>query len=102
MNANFRFRLLSELIGTALLLCIVIGSGIMGVNLSQGNDAIALLANTLATVFGLYVLIELFGPLVAHISIRWSPQPWCCLNVSRKRSFCLIAYWDSHLVNMYP
>lgn len=63
MNANFRFRLLSELIGTALLLCIVIGSGIMGVNLSQGNDAIALLANTLATVFGLYVLIELFGPI---------------------------------------
>lgn len=63
MNPNFRLRLLSELVGTALLLCIVIGSGIMGVNLSQGNDAIALLANTLATVFGLYVLIELFGPI---------------------------------------
>jgi glycerol uptake facilitator-like aquaporin len=63
MNSNFQLRLLSELMGTALLLCIVIGSGIMGVNLSQGNDAIALLANTLATVFGLYVLIELFGPI---------------------------------------
>ncbi|HEY1059828.1 aquaporin [Limnobacter humi] len=63
MNTNLRLRLLSELVGTALLLCIVIGSGIMGVNLSQGNDAIALLANTMATVFGLYVLIELFGPI---------------------------------------
>lgn len=63
MNSHFRIRLLSELVGTALLLCIVIGSGIMGVNLSQGNDAIALLANTIATVFGLYVLIELFGPI---------------------------------------
>lgn len=63
MNSNFRSRLLSEVVGTALLLCIVIGSGIMGVNLSQGNDAIALLANTMATVFGLYVLIELFGPI---------------------------------------
>lgn len=56
-------RLASECLGTALLLCVVIGSGIMAVNLSQGNDGIALLANTLATVFALYVLIELFGPV---------------------------------------
>lgn len=63
MHPTFSIRLLSEFIGTALLLCIVIGSGVMGVNLAQGNDAIALLANTLATVFGLYVLIELFGPI---------------------------------------
>lgn len=63
MHPNYLVRLLSELLGTALLLCVVIGSGVMGVNLAQGNDAIALLANTLATVFGLYVLIELFGPI---------------------------------------
>ena len=46
-----------------LLLAIVIGSGIMAERLSGGNMAIALLANTLATVGGLYVLIEMFGPI---------------------------------------
>lgn len=55
-------RLLSEFVATALLLTTVIGSGIMAERLSGGNDAIALLANTLATVGGLYVLIEVFGP----------------------------------------
>jgi glycerol uptake facilitator-like aquaporin len=45
------------------LLAIVIGSGVMAERLSQGNMAIALLANTLATVGGLYVLIEVFGPI---------------------------------------
>src|SRR4051812_15514249 len=56
-------RLLAEFIGTALLLAVVIGSGIMGERLAGGNAAIALLANTLATVGGLYVLIEVFGPI---------------------------------------
>ena len=56
-------RLLAEWLGTALLLATVIGSGIMGQRLAGGNVAIALLANTLATVGGLYVLIELFGPV---------------------------------------
>ena len=56
-------RCFAELLGTMLLLAVVIGSGIMGQRLSQGNDAIALLANTLATVGGLYVLIEVFGPV---------------------------------------
>ncbi len=55
-------RYLSELVGTAALLCAVIGSGIMGEQLADGNIAIALLANTLATVFALYVLIETLGP----------------------------------------
>ena len=55
--------MLSEALGTALLLAAVIGSGIMAERLSGGNVAIALLANTLATVAGLYVLIEVFGPL---------------------------------------
>ena len=55
--------LLAEGLGTALLLAVVIGSGIMAERLSGGNAAIALLANTLATVAGLYVLIELFGPV---------------------------------------
>jgi glycerol uptake facilitator-like aquaporin len=56
-------KLVSEVLGTGLLLAVVIGSGIMGERLSGGNTALALLANTLATVAGLYVLIEVFGPL---------------------------------------
>ncbi|MDM4765231.1 MIP/aquaporin family protein [Pelomonas sp. SE-A7] len=56
-------RLAAELLGTALLLAVVIGSGVMAERLSGGNVALALLANTLATVGGLYVLIEVFGPV---------------------------------------
>jgi glycerol uptake facilitator-like aquaporin len=56
-------KLGGEACGTALLLAIVIGSGIMAERLAGGNAAIALLANTLATVGGLYVLIEVFGPV---------------------------------------
>lgn len=56
-------RLAAETLGTALLLAIVIGSGIMGEQLANGNVALALLANSLATVGGLYVLIEIFGPI---------------------------------------
>src|SRR5262245_45245105 len=56
-------KLLAEFIGTALLLAAVVGSGIMGATLSQGNDAIALLANAGATAGALYVLIVLFGPI---------------------------------------
>jgi glycerol uptake facilitator-like aquaporin len=56
-------RLAAEALGTALLLAVVVGSGIMGQRLSGGNDAIALLGNTLATGAGLVVLIEVFGPV---------------------------------------
>lgn len=56
-------RLLGEWLGTALLLAIVIGSGIMAERLAGGNVAVALIANTLATVWGLYILIEVFGPV---------------------------------------
>ena len=55
--------LFAEFVGTAALVCAVIGSGIMAVNLSGGNNGVALLANTLATVFALYVLIEVLGPV---------------------------------------
>ncbi len=53
----------AECLGTAMLLCAVIGSGIMAERLSGGNNGIALLANTLATVFALFVLIEVLGPI---------------------------------------
>ena len=56
-------RLAAELIGTALLLAVVIGSGIMAERLSGGNMGVALLANALATVGGLYILIEAFAPI---------------------------------------
>src|ERR1043165_6943613 len=54
-------KLLAETVGTMGLLAVVIGSGVMAERLAGGNVAIALLANTLATVGGLYVLIEVFG-----------------------------------------
>ena len=56
-------RLAGEAMGTALLLAIVVGSGIMGQRLSGGNDAIALLANSIATGAGLVALILVFGPV---------------------------------------
>lgn len=55
--------LLAEGLGTMLLLAIVIGSGIMAERLSAGHVALALLANTAATVGGLYILIEALGPI---------------------------------------
>jgi len=60
---QLKHQLLAEFAGTAALLCAVIGSGIMAERLSAGNLGVALLANTLATVFALYVLIELLGPV---------------------------------------
>jgi glycerol uptake facilitator-like aquaporin len=56
-------RLVSEGLGTALLLAVVVGSGIMGERLADGNDAVALLGNTLATGAALVVLITVFGPI---------------------------------------
>jgi glycerol uptake facilitator-like aquaporin len=61
--SDTRRKLAAEALGTSMLLAIVIGSGIMAERLSGGNNAVALLANALATVGGLYVLIELFGPV---------------------------------------
>jgi glycerol uptake facilitator-like aquaporin len=56
-------RVAAEFLGTALLLATVIGSGIMGAKLSAGNDALALLGNTLPTGAILVVLISVFGPV---------------------------------------
>jgi glycerol uptake facilitator-like aquaporin len=62
-------KLISEGQGTALLLAAVVGSGIMGERLAQGNAAIALLANTLATAATLAALILTFGPISgAHLN----------------------------------
>ena len=56
-------QLVAEAIGTALLLATVVGSGIMADSLAAGNDAVALLGNTVATGAMLFVLITLFGPI---------------------------------------
>ena len=61
--ADLPRRLAAEALGTALLLAVVIGSGIMGEGLAGGNVAVALLGNTLATGAGLVVLITIFGPV---------------------------------------
>ena len=55
-------KIFSEFLGTALLVAIVIGSGIMATNLSQ-DIGFALLINTVSTVFGLYVLIQILAPI---------------------------------------
>ena len=63
MSAALPQRLVSEALGTALLLTAVVGSGIMGERLAGGNMAIALLANAIATGAALYALITTFGPM---------------------------------------
>jgi glycerol uptake facilitator-like aquaporin len=70
-------RIGAEFLGTALLLATVIGSGIMGAKLSAGNDALALLGNTLPTGAILVVLITVFGPVSgAHFNPGVSGVFW--------------------------
>ncbi|HWN81542.1 MAG TPA: aquaporin, partial [Candidatus Udaeobacter sp.] len=63
IDTPLKQRVVAEAVGTALLLAIVVGSGIMGERLSAGNTGIALLANSLATGAGLGVLILTFAPV---------------------------------------
>jgi glycerol uptake facilitator-like aquaporin len=74
---NLARRLVAEGLGTALLLAAVIGSGIMGERLAQGNTAVALLANTLATGAALVVLITVFSPVSgAHFNPLVTLTEW--------------------------
>ena len=95
MTATLSRRVVAEGLGTAFLLAVVIGSGIMGERLSGGNVAIALLANTLATGAGLVALILTFGPISgAHFNpvvsmsdasqggLSWRDVPWYVLAQS--------------------
>ena len=90
-------QLFAEFAGTAALLCAVIGSGIMAERLSAGNNGVALLANTLATVFALYVLIEIMGPVSgAHFNplvtlVLWSKSP-LVLRGSARTAIYFIAF----------
>ena len=77
MTGQVRASLLAEFLGTLGLLTAVIGSGVMAQQLSQGNNAVALLANTLATVCALYVLIAVFAPISgAHFNPAVSLVMW--------------------------
>ena len=88
-------KFFAEFFGTAFLLIIVVGSGIMGEKLSGGNEAIALLVNSLATGAGLFVLIQTLGslsgahfnPAVSLIEMFWS-------RLDRKS---LLIYWGAQL-----
>jgi len=63
MNVSFSRRLAAEFLGTAFLVATVVGSGVMAERMAGGNAAIALLANTGATVAVLAALIALLGPI---------------------------------------
>ena len=63
MTPSITRRLIAEFLGTAFLLIAVVGSGIMGERLANGNVAIALLANSVATGAALVCLILSFGPI---------------------------------------
>ncbi len=99
-------RLLAEGLGTALLLCVVIGSGIMAERLCGGNVGLALLANALATVGGLFVLIEVFGPVSgAHFNpavsavMAWRgdlPRPQWLPYVLVQLQGAMLGAWLAH------
>ncbi len=109
-------KLLAEFAGTAALLCAVIGSGIMAERLSGGNNGVALLANTLATVFALYVLIETLGPTSgAHFNpvvtlVMWLKGTLAHVNSSYAAIFYIVfqllgavtGAWASHLMFDLP
>lgn len=87
---------ISEFLGTAFLLMIVVGSGIMGEELAQGNEAIVLLVNSLTTGAGLFVLIHNLGsisgahfnPIVSLVEALWK----------RMDLKTLFAYWVAQLL----
>lgn len=69
MSASFGRRIAAEFGGALVLTGVVIGSGVMASRLSAGNDAVALLGNTLATAAILFALITALGPLSgAHLN----------------------------------
>jgi len=105
-------RLIAEALGTALLLAIVIGSGVMGERLAGGNVAIALLGNTLATGAGLVVLITVFGPIsgahfnpvVTLVSALRRETTWSALPgyVGAQVIGAVLGVWAAHLMFGLP
>jgi glycerol uptake facilitator-like aquaporin len=89
-------KLVSEFIGTALLLAVITGSGIMGETLSRNNNAIALLGNSIATGAGLFVLISVLMPISgAHFNPLVSFLEWSNKKLKTNE---LIKYFICQLV----
>jgi glycerol uptake facilitator-like aquaporin len=99
-------RLAAEGIGSFFLFATVIGSGIMAQNLSGGNDAVALLGNTLATGAMLFVLITMLGPISgAHMNpavslvaasrreLRWTDA---AAYITAQLAFGILGAWAAH------
>ncbi|MFI5625596.1 aquaporin [Nocardioides sp. NPDC051685] len=77
MNSSLPRRLLAELVGSALLVAVVVGSGIAAQELSPGDTGLQLLENSMATVFGLAALILMLGPVSgAHFNPVVSLADW--------------------------
>lgn len=105
-------RLAAEALGTALLLISVIGSGVMGASLAQGNVAITLLANAIATGCMLYVIITVLGPISgAHfnpaVSLAFALRgglPWGDLPgyVFAQIVGGILGVWATHLMFDLP
>src|SRR4029077_4529015 len=105
-------RLTAEALGTAFLLAAVVGSGIMAQRLSAGNDALALLGNTLPTGAILVVLILIFGPVSgAHLNPAVSVAlalrrnlPWqdATAYIAAQIIGGVIGVWIAHLMFELP
>jgi len=77
VNSSLPRRLLAELVGSALLVAVVVGSGIAAQQLSPGDTGLQLLENSMATVFGLAALILMLGPVSgAHFNPVVSLADW--------------------------
>ena len=105
-------RIAAEGVGSFFLFACVIGSGIMAENLSGGNDAVALLANTLATGAILFVLITVFGPISgAHMNpavslvAAWRGEiAWrdAAAYIITQLAFGILGAWAAHLMFDLP
>ena len=104
--------LLAEGIGSFFLFACVIGSGIMAANLSQGNNAIALLGNTLATGAILFVLITMLGPIsgahfnpvVTLVMASRGEVTWrnASAYIAAQLAFGILGTWAAHLMFDLP
>jgi len=105
-------RWAAEALGTAFLLAVVVGSGIMGERLADGAAGLALLANTIATGAGLVVLITAFGPISgAHFNpavslvflLRGALRPAEALGyVAAQAIGALVGVWAAHAMFGQP
>jgi glycerol uptake facilitator-like aquaporin len=105
-------RLAAEGLGAFFLFATVIGSGIMAENLSAGNDAVALLGNTLATGAMLFVLITMLGPIsgahmnpaVSLVAVLRRELPWpdAAGYLVAQLAFGILGAWAAHLMFDLP